>query len=236
MQVGLPNAMVRLSDPDETFFYNALDSGGVTTDSPAHFCIMLVGLEGDQTTVDCAREQTKAITKEHGGMHMGEGLGEKWYATRFDTPYLRDPMMDHGLGVDTLETCTRWSNVIPLHDAVCEAITKALDRNAPAPDTRSIVMSHLSHSYADGSSLYFTFAFPQNLDREVQQWTAVKAAASDAITASGGTISHHHGVGTDHLPWLEQEKGPVGMAVLKAIKDEVDPASILNPGKLIAGP
>ncbi|HEO72721.1 MAG TPA: FAD-binding oxidoreductase [Candidatus Hydrogenedentes bacterium] len=233
MQSGVPHAMVRLSDADETFFYNALDSGGARPGETSQFCLMLVGIEGDATTVDHAREHTKAIVKEHGGMHMGEAPAEKWYATRFETPYLRDPIMDHGAGVDTLETCTRWANIVPLHDAVCKALADALEANGPNPGSKGIVMSHLSHSYKDGSSLYFIFAFPRALDREVAQWLAVKKAASDAIVAHGGTITHHHGIGTDHLPWFDAEKGPIGMAALRALKEKLDPTGILNPGKLL---
>ena len=95
------------------------------------------------------------------------------------------------------------------------------------------MMAHLSHVYADGASLYFTFAFAREVDREIEQWLAIKTAASEAIVANGGTISHHHGVGTDHLKWVHAEKGPVGSALLRSIKEQVDPKGILNPGKLI---
>ncbi|HOZ46977.1 MAG TPA: FAD-binding oxidoreductase [Candidatus Hydrogenedentes bacterium] len=232
MQSGVPNAMVRLSDKSETFFLNAVDTGG-GGEGPAQFCLMLVGIEGDKTTVEYGLARTKDILKARGGIHMGESLGEHWYKGRFETPYLRDPMMDRGVGVDTLETCARWSNVLAVQQAGVTAIVNALSANAAASGARGIVMSHLSHSYVDGSSLYFTFAFPRALDREVDQWLAVKRAASDAIVSAGGTISHHHGVGTDHLPWLAPEKGPVGMTALRAIKRQLDPAGILNPGKLL---
>jgi len=234
MQARVATAMIRLSDKPETFFYNALDSGGAGADGPAQFCVMLVGLEGGKTSVDAALERSRAIIKGHGGIHMGEGLGKKWYAGRFETPYLRDPMMDRGLGVDTLETATRWSNLVHLHEVTSRAIADALEANAARPGARGIVMGHVSHAYADGASLYFTFAFPRALDREIEQWLAIKKAASDAICANGGTISHHHGVGTDHLPWIAQEKGPIGMDALRAVKERLDPAGILNPGKLLA--
>ena len=94
-------------------------------------------------------------------------------------------------------------------------------------------MAHISHSYPDGARLYFTFAFVRDPERPVEQWLAVKQAASDAIVTRGGTISHHHGVGLDHRPWLDQEKGPVGTALLRALKDQVDPTGVLNPGKLL---
>lgn len=236
-QQEVPTAMIRLSDAPETFFYNGLHTGGEGMDSlddiPG-FCLMLAGLEGDKETVDGARTRSRAIIERNGGMHMGEEMGQVWYKGRFEMPYLRDPMMDRGLGVDTLETATRWSNLVALHDATCNAIAEALAANAPQPGAHGIVLAHVSHSYRDGASLYFTFAFPRALDREVEQWLAVKRAASDAIAAHGGTISHHHGVGLDHLPWIEREKGPMGIGAIRAIKERVDPMGIMNPGKLLA--
>ena len=233
MQTRVQTAMIRLSDKAETFFLNALDTGGAGADAPAQFCLMLVGIEGDKATVDTALERSRAVIKSHGGMHMGEGLGKSWYKGRFETPYLRDPMMDRGLGVDTLETATRWSSMLQLHEAGTKAIAGALEANPGAPGARGIVMSHVSHAYADGASLYFTIAFVRDLDREIEQWLEIKKAASDAIVANGGTISHHHGVGTDHLPWIAREKGPISMDVLKAVKRQLDPKGVLNPGKLI---
>jgi alkyldihydroxyacetonephosphate synthase len=232
MQSGVQTAMIRLSDFSETFFYNALDVGGVGADSPAVFCVMLVGIEGERAETDSNLERSRAIIKKHGGLHMGESLGEAWYKKRFLTPYLRDPMMDRGLGVDTLETATRWSNIVNLHDVVVKAIEDALAKNACAPGARAMVMAHISHCYRDGASLYFTFAFPRALNHEVEQWLAVKKAASEAIVANGGTISHHHGVGADHMPWFATEKGEIGMGMLRAVKNCVDPKNIMNPGKL----
>jgi alkyldihydroxyacetonephosphate synthase len=94
-------------------------------------------------------------------------------------------------------------------------------------------MAHVSHSYPDGASLYFTFIFPRQLDREVEQWQAIKRAASDTIEMNGGTITHHHGVGVDHAPWLGEEKGEIGMSILRATKREMDPKGVMNPGKLL---
>jgi alkyldihydroxyacetonephosphate synthase len=148
-------------------------------------------------------------------------------------PYLREPMLDRGLAVDTLETATRWPGILPLHDAVVRAIAGALSENPGRPGARGLVMAHLSHAYRDGASMYFTFAFVRDLEHPVEQWRAVKRAASEAIAAHGGTISHHHGVGTDHLPWLAREKGPVATGLLRALKHQVDPTGVLNPGKLI---
>jgi len=233
MQARVPTAMIRLSDASETFFLNALHTGGAGADGPVQFCLMLVGLEGDGATVAAALTRSRAIIEDHGGIHMGESLGEAWYEGRFAMPYLRDPMMDRGLGVDTIETATRWSTMRRLHEVTTKAIAGAIQAHPGAPGAQGIVMAHVSHAYPDGASLYFIFALARDLERDVDQWLAIKRAASDAIVANGGTISHHHGVGIDHLPWIDQEKGPVGMAILRSVKAQVDPAGILNPGKLI---
>ena len=142
--------------------------------------------------------------------------------------------MDRGLGVDTLETATTWSNVGALHRAVRSALETAMRTAAPVKGAQGIVLAHISHAYADGASLYFTFIFPRDLTHPLRQWLAVKTAASEAIVAGGGTISHHHGVGEDHAAWLEPEKGAIGLAVLRAIKRELDPKGVLNPGKMLA--
>lgn len=233
MQAGVPTAMIRLSDMAETFFYNALDSGGAGADDPVQFCLMLVGLEGDTALVAAARQQSQMIIKANGGIHMGESLAEHWREKRFLTPYLRDPMLDRGLAVDTLETATRWSNLLPLHDRVVNALSEAMTEHAGALGAHGIVMAHVSHCYHDGASLYFTFAFARDPEKPIEQWLAIKRAASEVIAAHGGTISHHHGVGEDHLAWLAREKGPVSLALLRAVKQQMDPAGVLNPGKLL---
>ena len=163
----------------------------------------------------------------------GRGAGQSWYRDRFALPYIRDPLLDRGVAVDTLETSTSWSNLHRLHRAVGEAIQGAVAATLSA-GRRAIVMAHVSHAYVDGASLYFTIVFPQaERGAELDQWQRIKQAASDAIAEHGGTISHHHGVGSDHRPWLEAEKGPVGLRVLGAIKSAVDPKGIMNPGKLV---
>ena len=93
-------------------------------------------------------------------------------------------------------------------------------------------MCHISHTYPTGASLYFTVVCAQ-ADDPLSQWATAKRAAGDAIMAAGGTITHHHAVGRDHRPWMETEVGPLGARVLRAVKDAIDPAGILNPGKLI---
>lgn len=248
MQHGLPVAMMRLSDGPETEFLSTFSKlrkppGRVEQVAERALaaagwgdarCMMLVGIEGEAKNVEAAQSRTGSILVRNGGFPLGQGPGKSWYRNRFAMPYLRDPLLDRGIGVDTLETSTRWSNVLRLHRRVTEASTTALQQHGAGERVRAMVMCHISHCYGDGASLYFTLVFPQaEPGGELEQWRAVKKAASDAIAAGGGTISHHHGVGTDHAAWLAREKGEIGMAVLEAVKHRLDPEGILNPGKLL---
>ena len=139
-------------------------------------------------------------------------------------------MLAHGLLVETLETATQWSSL----DAVYRAVGDALRTSLTARGTPPTVLCHISHLYESGASLYFTFMARQEPGAEIEQWRAAKTAACDAIVASGGTITHHHAVGRDHAPWLPAEVGPLGIELLRAAKATLDPAGILNPGKLLA--
>src|SRR5690606_41857569 len=130
------------------------------------------------------------------------------------------------------ETSSRRSTSGTLREKMPTAISDAISSPRPEQHARGLVRAHASHSYPAGASLYFTSISPRQLDREVEQWLAIKRAASDAILMNGGTISHHHGVGTDHAPWLPEEKGEIGMSLLKATKRELDPKGVMNPGKL----
>jgi alkyldihydroxyacetonephosphate synthase len=247
VQEELPVTMLRLSDSEETRFYRTFGAIGKTRgikDSLTDFylkrrgfdaraCSLIAGFEGDSEIVEASRNRFAAIATAFGAMEIGKSQGRRWRDGRFHGPYMRDPMMDRGLGVDTLETATRWSKIDTLYSAVRDALDKAMRETAPRPGAHGVVLCHISHSYPDGASLYFTFFFPRALDGEIEQWRAIKKAASDAIVANGGTISHHHGVGEDHLPWIAQEKGALGIEILRAIKRSLDPKGILNPGKLI---
>lgn len=244
---GVAAAMLRLSDADETRIYRAMaDAGknaGLKSALTERFLAMrgldkapaalIAGFEGASHDVAHAQRKFDHIAKRFGALSVGRSMGARWFEGRFHGPYMREPMMDRAVGVDTLETSTAWSNIDRLHRAVRTALHAAMVETAPRPGARGIVMAHISHSYPDGASLYFTYIFPRQLDSEIAQWRKIKRAASDAIAANGGTISHHHGVGEDHLPWIAQEKGDLGMDVLRAIKHSLDPKGILNPGKLI---
>jgi alkyldihydroxyacetonephosphate synthase len=138
-------------------------------------------------------------------------------------------LLDLGYMAETLETAHTWTGLERLYDDVRTAIDGALTSQG----TPGLVMCHLSHAYRDGASLYYTFLAQARPGAELEQWRAVKAAASKAIVDAGGTITHHHGVGRDHVPYLRREVGDLGIEVLRAAKARLDPAGIMNPGKLI---
>lgn len=247
MQNDLPASMLRLSDPDETYFYRAFSRVGKRDGLKQMIerkvlamrgfgerpCALISAFEGDADEVRDARKHFATIAKNLGAMGIGEGPGKRWREGRFHGPYLRDPLMERGVGVDTLETATSWSKIDALYNGVRSALENTMEETAPRPGARGLVMCHISHSYPTGASLYFTYIFPRALDGEIAQWQKIKKAATDAIAAHGGTISHHHGVGEDHLSWMADEKGALGIEMLRAIKTTLDPKGILNPGKLI---
>jgi alkyldihydroxyacetonephosphate synthase len=192
-------------------------------------CLAIVGWEGDRTAVDRRRSLGGGLLKRSGGLSLGTSPGKAWSHSRFEGPYLRDFLMDRGLFVETLETATDWSNLMGLHAAVKDALHQALARRG----TPGLVGCHVSHLYPTGASLYFTFIAPREDEAPLQQWQAVKSAACDAIVGAGGTITHHHAIGRDHAPWMTSEVGPLGIEALRALKERLDPAGIMNPGKLL---
>ncbi|MBK5305708.1 MAG: FAD-binding oxidoreductase [Frankiaceae bacterium] len=217
--------VARLSDVDETRVQLALS--GASRVQRAFLrgrratCMAILGWDG---AAMAGRKAAVAVVRRHGGFSVGTSAGEKWKAGRYDGPYLRDDLLDAGVLVETLETSARWSSLAATHTAVRSALLSALPG--------SIVMCHVSHLYPHGASLYFTVLGRQSSE-PVAQWEKAKRAAGDAIVASGATITHHHAVGTDHRPWMVDEIGPLGVDVLRAVKNVLDPEGILNPGKLI---
>ena len=224
-QLRVAPDVARLSDPDETRVQLAL-SGASTVQrgllrARRASCMAIFGWDADTAA---RRGSALPVVRRHGGFSVGTGAGEKWRHGRYDGPYLRDDLLDAGVLVETLETSARWSSLPSTHSAVRSAVLSAL------PD--AVVMCHVSHLYPHGASLYFTVLGRQGAD-PVGEWQRAKRAASDAIVATGATITHHHAVGTDHRPWMTDEIGPLGVDVLRAVKAVLDPAGILNPGKLI---
>jgi alkyldihydroxyacetonephosphate synthase len=226
-QLGTGATVLRLSDEVETGLNLATveDAGA---GEQAGGCLAITGFEGEPELVAARHEATARVMRAHGGTSLGADRAEAWAEHRFDGPYLRDPLLTNGALVETLETATSWSNLATLKALVTETIQARFAEH----DSLSLVMCHISHVYDSGASLYFTVAGAQRGDA-IAQWTSIKAAVNDVLVHNGGTITHHHAVGADHRDWMTDEIGQLGVDVLRAVKSAVDPAGILNPGKVI---
>jgi alkyldihydroxyacetonephosphate synthase len=222
-QDGPLPAVLRLSDETETAVGAASGTG-----TAAGGCLAVIGLEGTREEVTAGEAGVDLRLRQHGGTPLGTAPGTAWLDGRFRAPYLRDALLDAGALAETLETAAFWHLLPRTYEAVRAALVGTLTDLRSPP----LVLCHISHVYAAGASLYFTVVAAQT-DDPITQWRTAKAAASEAIAATGATITHHHGVGTDHRPWYAREIGPVGVAMLRAVKDAVDPAGILNPGVLL---
>ena len=228
----------RLSDEDETRLTMAIASTGSRAERLGRRylrfrgheggCLAILGFEGEEEEVEDRRRRAAGLLRAGGGVALGHRPGEAWHRSRYAAPYLRDELLDRGVLVETLETATNWANLSTLHQVVREALQTALSGRGTAP----LVICHVSHLYPSGASLYFTFLARQEEDA-LGQWRAAKTAASEAIVANGGTITHHHAVGRDHRQWITAEAGELGLEVLRAAKERLDPAGIMNPGKLL---
>jgi len=235
---GLPD-VIRVSDEEETEVSLALSGprgvaaslfgGYLGLRHRRHGSLIVVGFEGEEESVARRRALSVRALHKGGAVYLGRSAGRSWEHGRYQGPYLRDTLMEMGAIVETLETSQTWSGLGALHAAVGSAIRDSLS----AQGTPGLAFCHLSHAYADGASLYFTFIARARQGEEIEQWRQVKRAASEAIVANGGTITHHHAVGRDHAPYMEAEVGKTGLEVLRAVKDQLDPAGIMNPGKLL---
>ncbi|HEY8455677.1 MAG TPA: FAD-binding oxidoreductase [Actinopolymorphaceae bacterium] len=238
VQADIAPDVVRLSDEEETA--TVLASQGTAgrlaglvsrlrgVREPA-FCV--VGWEGDSDAVQRRRRAALTMLRGADASSLGTRAGDAWRQHRFDGPKVRDALLDVGVLVETLETATSWSRLPKLYTAVAEALRESLAKQGTPP----VVMTHVSHVYPTGASLYFTVLarkLPEP-DAALEQWNRAKEAANSAIVAEAATITHHHAVGRVHAPFLSAEVGDVGMSVLRSVKTALDPDGILNPGVLI---
>lgn len=224
-QDGVLADVTRLSDVDETEV--ALELAGPRAAALKKYlrfrrvaqpCLVILGWE-------CrSRSATMSALSGMKVVRLGRAMGAAWVHGRFNGPRQRDALLDAGVCVETLETATQWSRVVEMREAVRSALVAELGD--------PVVMCHVSHAYETGASLYFTVLVPRDLSDPVAQWERAKVAASEVVSRLG-TITHHHAVGRDHQPWLEKEIGAIGVDVLRAVKDRLDPTGILNPGKLV---
>lgn len=191
-------------------------------------CLSFIGYEGSVAHAKRQKKLVDAIVKKHGGMGVGTGPGILYDQKKFDTPYLRDFLLDRGAAGDVSETAAPWSKLLQVHDNVVVAAKAAYDQIG----IKGWIMSHMSHSYHSGACLYFTFAFVFG-DDPLGEYDVVKKAIQQAFVDNGGTISHHHGVGREHSPWLEQDISEEGVTVMRALFEGADPTGNFNPGKVI---
>jgi alkyldihydroxyacetonephosphate synthase len=193
-------------------------------------CLSFIGYEGTKAHVARQRKLAGRVVSDHGGLSVGSGPGTLYDQKKFDTPYIRDFLLERGALADVSETAAPWSVLPGLYDNVIASAQRAYDDIG----VRGYTMCHLSHSYHAGACLYFTFGFMPSGDREpLEEYDVVKSAMQQAFVDSGATLSHHHAVGTEHAAWLEQDISAPGVAMLRALFDGVDPGANLNPGKIV---
>jgi len=255
-------AMIRLYDADETqlSFSMRPATGKVMTlisDAIKAFLerfkgfdlkrvsMMIVGYEGSATAVRLQQRQLKAIAHRHQGVSLGSGPGRSWYDKRYDLPLLRDLLLDHGMWVDVAESSMTWSNVLPLWRDVKTSLKNHFSEHG----LPSFVGAHISHTYPTGVCVYFHFATMQRSsdsptseddegksyasDEDMRIYTAAKRLATQAILRNGGALSHHHGVGFEHVPFMGLYHDSPSLHLLRSLKASLDPKDICNPGKLL---
>lgn len=228
-QTGTGPTVIRLSDEIESSVnLSSGDKAGESSSPPGCMCITMY--EGTEEHTASRHAETRDLLLSKGATSVGEEPARHWEQGRFNAPVLRDSLLDAGALCETLETCTDWSNVSRLKKAVGEALAGTLNGSG----TMALIMCHVSHVYAEGCSLYFTVVAAQKGD-PVAQWRTAKTAVTRALTENGGTVTHHHAVGADHRPFMAAEIGELGVAVLRAVKDRLDPDGVMNPGTLIGG-
>jgi alkyldihydroxyacetonephosphate synthase len=232
--------MLRLSDAAETEVALASSPQALPAPLERYFhwrgagegrCLMLLGAAGETAAVSGALRAAHAIARRAGGVRAPAAVAAGWRRHRFRSPYLRNTLWDEGYGVDTVETAATWTALPALLAAIRAALREALRGDGEAVH----VFTHVSHVYADGASLYTTYVFrlAGEPGRDLARWTAMKDAVSRAIVGAAGTITHHHGVGVDHRPYLAAEKGALGLQVLGDLCRRFDPHGLMNPGKLV---
>ena len=237
-------SMVRLNDPDKTALSLAFKPPSSRLSQAAskifkrylqvkgfdlpRACLMLTSFEGRRDDVTRQLRQVNAIYRKFGGVSLGSSSGRSFEATKYDFPHIRDFLLERDATTDVSETATVWSNILPLYQATMKAIRDGVLESGVPPWSGC----HISHTYRSGASLYFTFGFMQRKGHEMEQYLNVKRAAQQSFIDGGATLSHHHAVGTEHLPWLSADISPLGVKAVAAIKPGLDPDNIMNPGRL----
>jgi alkyldihydroxyacetonephosphate synthase len=226
-QSGLHPSNCRLLDAGEA---------GLTMASDGSHALLVLGFESTDHPVQEQMERALAICAEHGGQRTsgGEkadgGAVSSWREAFLGAPFLRDVMVAAGVMAETFETAITWERFDSFHESVTNAAREALRESC---GEQGRVYCRFTHIYPDGPAPYFTVLGPAVRGGEVEQWSAVKRAVSDAIIEAGGTITHHHAVGRDHRPWYDRQRPEPFALAMRAAKGALDPAAIMNPGVLV---
>jgi alkyldihydroxyacetonephosphate synthase len=239
-------SMSRLNDPDKTALSLAFkppSSGLAQAVSRvmkgylrvkgfdfARACLMLTTFEGSKASVVRQHKQVSAIYRRYGAIDLGPSSGKSFESTKYDFPHIRDFLLDRGVTSDVSETSTVWSNIVPLYRGSTSGLRAAISESGDG--IKPWVGCHISHTYQCGASLYLTFACRQQPGREMNQYLHAKRAVQQSFIDNKATLSHHHAVGTEHLPWLSDDISPVGVMAVAAIKAGLDPSNLMNPGRL----
>ncbi len=236
-------SVVRFSDEHETFFLSLLSHEtpgmlGKIKSSVAKWvlkmkkmeqpALMMIRFDGDDDEGTVKKAIAGRLMRKHKGFDVGESIGKKWETSRFGLPYLRDDLMEREIFVDTMETVVPWNKLNELRTTL---LAKLQASDAFHRET-GILLAHVSHVYTSCASIYFTVITARNKENGYEQWKEIKTLVTDVITQQGGAVSHHHSVGTDHQKWYLQKTDALTKAILKSVKQTVDPNNILNPGKL----
>lgn len=243
-QSGISTSMLRLSDEEEARLFGTLGtlgSKGIFSKikhSLQDFvlniyglrdkkAVLILGLEGEQSDLEQRLIRLREIISNRKGFHAGTSIGKNWIKNRFNMPFLRNHIMEYGFGVDTMETSAPYDKLEQIRD---EFHTKVRSQFKKAKS-----LCHISHSYENGASLYFTVIFALDAKKPIEQWFRLKKLASDIFFKHGAAASHHHGIGTDHKEWYTKEFGKLSITALQAMKSIVDKKNIMNPKKVFHG-
>ena len=251
-EAEIPTTFARISDAGETEFSLATQKAPTSRKSEIAakgqealwafmrkrgwdtqaMCIAYVCFEGTKADVARHRKAVAGIAKANGAIVLGSGPGALYDQKKFDTPYLRDFLLEQQIIGDVSETAAPWSRLTAVHKAAYQAAESAFEELG----LKGWIMSHMSHSYHTGACLYFTFAFPFTDENVDYEYALVKTRIQQAFIDAGGTLSHHHGVGAEHSPWMDQDVSPEGVELLRGLFRSADPSENFNPGKIIDSP
>ena len=229
---GKPH-LYRISDPTETDiafklkeFENTLSDKVLKLMGykPGQRVLMFAAIEGDQMYPPFVKKRLKVTAAKYGGFYIGSKPTKKWLEQRYSSAYARDPIMDKGLITDTIETSVNWQNLIPLWKSIINYLNS---------NEKTICMTHISHVYENGANLYITYLKPIDKNDPLPDFEKLHNGLVETIIQNKGSLSHHHGIGRVLAPWMKKQFKSNEIALLRAIKSELDPQNIMNPGCIL---